>query len=193
MLAGGDGVFLEKKNGNELKGFSRKVKKSTFISLDNEFKYAPKAPGMEKRLELLEKFYYLNYVEGDRLLERKGKGMFMDSMSKIKQGNQKLCDAGLDTACIQVFIYGLGEKAIDVVSVLGDKNAKEVKHPQADAELEKLGSKIIEMGNNEGYGLLYSYYTLIDQEKTGIEWNEKGLKKGCRLCASNKEIYEKEL
>ncbi|MTG98442.1 hypothetical protein NWE55_16240 [Myroides albus] len=31
VLAGGDGVFLEKKNGNELKGFSRKVKKSTFI------------------------------------------------------------------------------------------------------------------------------------------------------------------
>ncbi|MEK6492586.1 hypothetical protein [Myroides odoratimimus] len=193
VLAGGGGLIFEKVNGNELKGISKKVRKSTFIAHDDEFKYGPKTPGSEKRLELLDKFYNWNYVETDALFERKGEGNFMASMKTVKQGNQKLCDAGLDTACIQVFIYGLGEKAIGVVSVLSDDSVKKVEHPKADPELEKLGYKIIDMGNNEGYGLLYSYYTIIDQEKKGIELNEKGLKKGCRLCASNKEIYEKEL
>lgn len=107
----------------------------------------------------------------------------------MKKENQKLCDLDLDLACMQIFVYGVGEKSLDAISVLFDSSKKEVGKPKEDAELEKLGYKIIELGNPEGYGLLYSYFTLIDQEDKAEAINDKGIKEGCKMCVSNKELY----
>jgi hypothetical protein len=179
-------LLLGKMNDNELKGYSKKIAKYTFTSTDKKFTYDKKAEGADKRLELIEKYYIVNYVNADKLFGKKKKGSFRSSMQIMKEENQKLCDADLDLACMQIFVYGLTDKSLGALSVLLAPKEKKVEDIKEDKDMEKLGNKIIKLGNPEGYGLLYSYYTLVGQDDKAKEINEKGKKEGCRMCHSNK-------
>lgn len=185
IMSDSNPIYLSKSN-NQLVGLSKNVKKSTFTSDNGGIKYEKALANNDKRLGLVEQYYQINYVKGDKLFEGKKKGNFASSMQVLKKENQRLCDLDLDLGCIQVFVYSLGEKSLGLISVLWDKNKKEVEDIKPDAELEKLGNKIIKLGNPEGYGLLYSYYTLIGLDAKAKEVNDKGLKEGCKICESNK-------
>lgn len=183
-----DGSLLfSKVNGNQLKGLNKKVKKVTMTSTDNAFTYGAKVAGADKRLDLVQEYYLVNYVESDKLFARKGKGMFLDSMKQTKEANQKLCDLDLDLGCVQVFVYSLTDISLNVLT--GISEAKGVKDIEKNKKLEDLGYKIIKLGNPEGYALLFSYYTLIDENVKAKELNEKGLKEGCVICVSNVDRY----
>ncbi|KUF43443.1 hypothetical protein [Myroides marinus] len=181
-----DGPLLfSKLNNNQLKGITKKVAKYTFTSKDKEFSYEKAAAGVDKRLDLIQQYYIVNYVNPDKLFGKK-KGSFKSSMQVMRAENQKLCDLDLDLGCIQIFAYGLTEKSLGALSVLLAPKEKKVEDIKEDKDMEKLGNKIINLGNPEGYGLLYSYYTLVGQDDKAKEINEKGIKEGCRMCKSNK-------
>lgn len=181
-----DLLAFVKTNDNQLKGLSKKIDKSTYATRDRGFKYEKTSVAGDKRADLVEQYYQVNYTRANKMFAKKKKGNFLSSMQTMKKENQRLCDLDLDLGCVQIFVYSLGDKSLGLISVLFDSSAKEVQDIKPDEELEKLGYKIIDLGNAEGYGLLYSYYTLIGKDDKAKTINDKGIKEGCKVCLSNK-------
>lgn len=92
---------------------------------------------------------------------------------EIDAENKALCDEGLDLGCIQNFSF------LTLQLTIEDQINKESSRFK---ELETIAKQVIALGNPDGYGLLYSYYVMSDEEDKGNEYLDKGLDLGSQLC-----------
>lgn len=95
-----------------------------------------------------------------------------DLLFSINSKNVELCEEGLDLACIQYYSFLMSKHE----TILEEEKSLSLE------QLYNLSNKVIKMGNPDGYGLLFSYYILRDEQEIGEIYLEKGLNLGSQLC-----------
>ena len=171
-------IFQKQKN-NELKGISEWVDGDVLKSKDKTFQYADNNPTKSKRANNLSKYFEINYSDMMNYLAE-GDGSFDSLLRDLKKKNEVLCQDNLDLSCIQVFVMTLTEDMGGFDAFINSET--QVLKSKPNPTLEKLGQKVIQLGNAEGYGLLSQYYEFINEPEKAQSFKEIGLEKGCKLC-----------
>lgn len=121
------------------------------------------------RANWLKRFYKIN----DELKVEKYNNLqdLVEAYKTMDIENQELCNEGFDLACIQNFSF--------IAHLLMNENQLE----NIDFNhLKDIAEKVIALGNSDGYGLMYSYFVMNDQENLGEHYLEQGLELGSQLC-----------
>lgn len=120
------------------------------------------------------KRFYLNNSQS-KLSKLMDDGLLPLHFEQINLENKLLCDEGFDLGCIQNFSY-LTLQLLNHDYQTVDKNAIEFD------QLKNIAQRVIDLNNPDGYGLMYSYYVMKDEEKKGEEYLDKGMSEGSQLC-----------
>ncbi|MBF0598259.1 hypothetical protein IM532_12550 [Faecalibacter sp. WQ 117] len=173
--------FIFKKKNNQLVGqgewINNEVFKSSSKTLmynqDNDMKLA-------QRAKWLERHYELNYKIGLNLFAlAEGEDDLNQKIENLLIENTKLCNEGFDLGCIQQFSQEIMADMGGIsLALQGQGNSSFV----PNKKYEELGNKVIQLGNPEGYGLLSSYFYMINESEKAKEINDKGLEEGCVMC-----------
>jgi len=121
------------------------------------------------RAQWLKRFYKINKELNIQNYENLQE--LVEAYKEIDKENQQLCNEGFDLACIQNFSF--------ITHLLMNENQVEnfdFNH------LKNIAEKVIQLGNSDGYGLMYSYFVMNDQEYLGEQYLEQGLELGSQLC-----------
>lgn len=154
----------------KLRGISQWVKKETLKQIDSEEGvYFPNP----KRAKWLKEYYTNNYLIQYKVEDSDEKiQMILSEMDSI---NERLCKEGFDLGCVQNFSYLTLQLMIDNFQTVDKSSTK-------FDQLKAIAQRVIELNNPDGYGLMYSYYVMKDEENKGEEFLEKGLSEGSQLC-----------
>lgn len=121
------------------------------------------------RASWLKRFYKIN--DEVRLDQYDSLSELVEAYKTINIENQQLCDEGFDLACIQNFSF--------TTHLIMNENQSE----NVDIDhLKNIAEKVIALGNSDGYGLMYSYFVMNDEENLGEKYLEQGLELGSQLC-----------
>ena len=167
----GTDIAIYKIEKGKLVGLSEWVKKETLKLQKNLIVNDISFPEWDQRAIWLKAFY-----QNNNQLQLKDLVNIDDLENHFKQVNAKneqLCAEGFDLACIQNYSFLL----MKITTSKDLPNQEELY-----LQLKKIATKVIDLGNADGYGLLYSYYVLRDEEEKGIEYLDIGLEKGSQLC-----------
>lgn len=171
---------LKKNKSNILKGVGDWIDGESFKSTEKSFTYNQMTPANIQRAKWVANHYDINYKN---ILDYAfDENIGFDQLNKnliIK--NESACNEGFDLACIQVFSLKLIENMGGFSQIVNSDSIKNIK-AQPDDDLEKLGQKIITLGNAEGYGLLANYYMFLGNEEKFKYYKDLGLENGCKLC-----------
>lgn len=158
---------------NKLAGASNWVKEQSWILKDTTIEQQEITAADANQANLLYKYYLLNNRD-----EKIATVLTADAT--YTNGLRELCDSGLIKSCATLF----GVKIInsDLFETLFDSKKKVVKK-DADPEILKIGQRVIDLGDANGYGYLGQYYSMIGDEEKAIQLLKEGDEKGCVKCA----------
>lgn len=126
-----------------------------------------------QRANWLKRFYINNsQLKLSKLMDN---GMLPLYFEEINQENKSLCEEGFDLGCVQNFSY--------LTLQLLDQDSQSVDNTSGHFDqLKSIAQRVIDLQNPDGYGLMYSYYVMKDEETIGEEFLDKGLSEGSQLC-----------
>ena len=175
--------FVFKKNKkNILKGIGDWIDGESFKSTENSFIYSQTTPANLQRAKWVANHYDINYKNIlDYVFDE---NLGFDQLNKnLITKNESPCNEGFDLACIQVFSLKLIQNMGGFNQIINSDSIDNIK-AKPDVELEKLGQKIIDLGNAEGYGLLANYYLFLGDKEKSESYKDLGIENGCRICFS---------
>lgn len=136
--------------------------------INDEIEFEP-----NQRADWLKRFYLNNsQLKLSKLMDN---GLLPLHFEDINKNNKILCDEGFDLGCVQNFSY-LTLQLLNQDYTTVNNNSSEFD------ELKTIAQRVIDLKNPDGYGLMYSYYVMKDQETKGEDFLEKGLSEGSQLC-----------
>lgn len=185
-------VFIFKIEKDKLKGISEWVDKQTYKSSK-----VPTNDDYERNFNtynidpnLLYQFYQKNFIEGTDQISWEAFENEQAYNSKMKE----LCEKGLTTACGALF----GMEMLKGYGGLDGLINNETTIQKPNENIEKIAQKMIDAGDNRGYGLLGSYFysigNIIKAKEIYTEGSEKGDTQSALILFSISidETYEEE-
>lgn len=165
-------IAVYKLEKNKLVGLSKweknqtlKSKKSSLISINQIDLSNPRAEWLKR--------FYKNNVQREISIFSNDQQSIKDLILRNEE-NIKLCQEGFDLGCIQNFSF--------LTHQLMNRNQNEENYKVDFETLKLIAQQVIELGNSDGYGLMYSYFVMNDQENMGEKYLELGLELGSQLC-----------
>ena len=169
VLTGND-VAIYSIQENKIKGISEWIKKEELKLYSIHSKSNVSIFNTNQRAELIKKYYLTNFRI--QLEETDNKLVLVDQLNQINWNNSQLCEQGLDLGCIQNFSY---------LTVLLQSQVVE-DHEKTLQDMYDLANRVIALKNADGYGLLFTYFLLKDDEQNADKNLEIGVEKGSQLC-----------
>lgn len=173
-------IFILTINKGQLKGISSWVEKGVWVPRKDTIvaNHRTDSGKAQKKAELLAEYFDKTKKSNDFEV------LFSDEFSKMNEG---LCNKGLAKACMNLFGIKMLQYTPGVLNSPEKIASKKLKpHP----ELIALSSKIISLGEPEGYTVLGSYYyTLGLRDKAFQTWDE-GEKNGSIKSGMTKAMIE---
>lgn len=151
----------------KLKGLSQWVKNESLkLTRDGEGVHFPNP----QRANWLKSYYLNNYFIPT--VDQQSEEQISDILNRMNEINHHLCTEGLDLGCVQNFSYLLMQY---------DENLQSPSNGYWTS-LFQLAQRVIQLGNSDGYGLMYSYHLLRDETELAEKVLNQGVDLGSQLC-----------
>lgn len=165
-------ISIYKMEKNKLIGLTPWEKNQTLKLKKNTVDVINPIEMVHPRADWLKRFYKNNAQS--RLSEMMDNGELALHFKAINEENERLCFEGFDLGCIQNYSFL-------TLQLMNEQETVDT-HKSEFLQLKHLAERVIQLGNPDGYGLLYSYFVMKDEESLGEEYLELGLALGSQLC-----------